>query len=38
MNIGDIIDLTPRAREDRPVLRTMLFKEAEDDEDIGTPG
>jgi hypothetical protein len=37
MNSGDIIDLTPRAREDRPVLRTILFKE-EEDEDIDTPG
>jgi hypothetical protein len=35
---GDIADLTPRARQDPPVLRTTPFQEGEDDEDIGTPG
>jgi hypothetical protein len=35
---GDIVDLTPRAREDPPALRTTPFQEGEDDEDIGTPG
>jgi hypothetical protein len=30
---GDIADLTPRAREDPPALRTMPFQEREDDED-----
>jgi hypothetical protein len=35
---GDIAYLTPRAREDPPALRTTLFQEGEDDEDIGTPG
>jgi hypothetical protein len=35
---GDIADLTPRARQDPPVLRTTPFQEGEDDEDIGTLG
>jgi hypothetical protein len=30
----DIADLTPRAREHPPALRTMHFKEEEDEEDI----
>jgi hypothetical protein len=35
---GDIADLTPRAREDPPTLRTKPFQEGEDDVDIGMPG
>jgi hypothetical protein len=38
MESGDIADLTPRARQDPPALRTMPFQEGEDDEDIGTLG
>jgi hypothetical protein len=33
MESGDIADLTPRAREDPPALRTTPFQEGEDDED-----
>jgi hypothetical protein len=38
MESGNIADLTPRARQDPPVLRTTPFQEGEDDEDIGMPG
>jgi hypothetical protein len=33
---GDIADLTPRARQDPPALRTTHFQEGEDDEDWHT--
>jgi hypothetical protein len=33
MESGDIADLTSRAREDPPALRTTPFQEGEDDED-----
>jgi hypothetical protein len=35
---GDIADLTPRAREVPPALRTTTLQEGKDDEDIGTLG
>jgi hypothetical protein len=38
MESGDIVDLTPRARQDPLALRTTPFQEGEDDEDIGMPG
>jgi hypothetical protein len=38
MDSGDIANLTPRARQDPPALRTTPFQEGEDDEDVGTPG
>jgi hypothetical protein len=37
MDSGEITNLTQRAREDLPVLRTTPFQEGEDDED-GTLG
>jgi hypothetical protein len=33
---GDITDLTPRARQDPPALRTTYFQEGEDKEDWHT--
>jgi hypothetical protein len=38
MESGDIADLTPRAREDPPALRTTPFQEGDDDKDIDTLG
>jgi hypothetical protein len=38
MESGNIADLTSRAREDPPALRTTPFQEDDDDKDIDTLG